>query len=125
MSSSDDSVPEAIPNGSAADLSTEVSMLAPDEAAEVIAEIRAVAETRGEDSEVVDLVEMPQQSGRSRRPSSITLPPMPNELAAYEASLRAGPPAMPEDEGLSVDELRDAWLGRSRWDAAATTEPPV
>ncbi len=84
-------------------------MLAPEEAAEVIAEIRAVAETRGEDSEVVELVDLPQQSGRMRRSSSITLPPMPSEIAAYEASLQAGPPTMPEDEGLSVEELRDAW----------------
>jgi magnesium transporter len=98
-------VPEVIPERAGNELSTEVSMLAPEEAAEVIAEIRAVAETRGEDSEVVELVELPQQSARSRRPSSITLPPMPSELAA----LQAGPPPMPEDEGLSPDELRDAW----------------
>jgi magnesium transporter len=109
MSSSDENateaVPEAVPPGAASDLSTEVSMLRPEEAAEVIAEIRAVAEQRGEDSETVELVEMPMPSQRSRRPSSITLPPMPSELAALEQ----GPPPMPEDEGLSPDELRDAW----------------
>lgn len=105
MSQADDSIPEAIPAGAASDLSTEVSMLPPDEAAEVIAEIRAVAEQRGEDSETVELVEMPMPSQRSRRPSSITLPPMPSELAALEQ----GPPPMPEEEGLSPDELRDAW----------------
>jgi magnesium transporter len=109
MSSSDDSVPEPVPPGSASDLSTEVSMLPPDEAAEVIAEIRAVAETRGDDSEVVELAELPVPSGRSRRSSSITLPPMPGELAALEKALEKGPPPMPEEEGLSVDELRDAW----------------
>jgi magnesium transporter len=94
-------VPEVIPDRAATDLSTEVSTLAPEQAAEVIAEIRAVAEARGEDSEVVELVELPT-SGRARRPSSITLPPMPSELAAP-------PPTVEEEEGLSVDELRDAW----------------
>jgi hypothetical protein len=57
----------------ASDLTGEVSMLPPEQAAEVIAEIRAVAELRGEDSEVVELVEMPTAgTGRARRPSSIT-----------------------------------------------------
>jgi magnesium transporter len=106
MSSTDDSIPEAVPHGAASDLSTEVSMLPPEEAAEVIADIRAKAETRGEDSETVELVELPQQSQRSRRSSSITLPPMPSELAALQLGQ---PPEMPEDEGLEVDELRDAW----------------
>jgi magnesium transporter len=106
MSSPDDSgVPETIADRSATDLSQELSMLPPEEAAEVIAEIRAVAEARGEDSEVVELVDLAQASGRSRRQSSITLPPMPSELAALEH----GPPPMPEDDQLEVDELRDAW----------------
>src|SRR5688572_13526191 len=108
MSSSDDSVPEPIPPGSVAELSTEVSMLPPEEAAEVIAEIRAVAEARGDDSEVIELVELPQTTGRSRRHSSITQPPpMPSEIAAAEAAAAA--PAEPEDDALSVEELRDAW----------------
>ena len=75
-------VPEVIPERQGGELSTEISTLPPDEAAEVIAEIRAVAGTRGEDSEVVEMVDLPPQSGRARRPSSITLPPMPSELAA-------------------------------------------
>ena len=41
--------------------------------------------------------------GRARRPSSITLPPMPSELTAARRR-RAE-----DDEALSVDELRDAW----------------
>jgi magnesium transporter len=104
MSSSDDSIPDGVPERVTTDLSTEISQLPPEEAAEIVAEIRAVAETRGEDSEVVELVELPQQSARARRPSSITLPPMPQELAELEK----GPPPQ-EDEGLSVDDLRDAW----------------
>ncbi|HUS28740.1 MAG TPA: CBS domain-containing protein, partial [Kofleriaceae bacterium] len=102
MSSSDENVPEPVRAGT--DLSTEVSTLPPEQRAEVIAEIRAVAEQRGEDSEVVELVELPA-TGRARRPSSITLPPMPSE--------RATPPPEPgakvEEEPLSPDELRDAW----------------
>jgi hypothetical protein len=90
MSASDENVPEPVRAGT--DLSTEVTTLPPEEAAEVIAEIRAVAEQRGEDSEVVELQEI-QPSGRSRRPSSITLPPMPSEAAAP-------PPTREEEEGL-------------------------
>ena len=97
MSSPDDSVPE--PVAAATELSTEISTLPPDEAAEVIAEIRAVAETRGEDSEVVELVE-PHDS-LSRRSRRITiLPPMPSQSVAAAAD---------NDDELSVDELRDAW----------------
>jgi len=97
MSSPDDSVPE--PVAAATELSTEISTLPPDEAAEVIAEIRAVAETRGEDSEVVELVE-PNDS-LSRRSRRITiLPPMPSQSVAAAAD---------NDDELSVDELRDAW----------------
>lgn len=104
MASSDEnSIPEPVPAGGASDLSTEVSMMPPEQAAEVIAEIRAVADSRGEDSEVVELVDLPTQtSGRARRPSSITLPPMPSELTAPA-------PTKEEDEALSMDELRDAW----------------
>ncbi len=108
MSPPDDSIPEAIPERAMSELSTEVSMLDPEEAAKVIAEIREVAETRGgvdDDDAVTVLAEMPQTTGRARRPSSITLPPMPQEVAAMEA----GPPPTAEEEGLSVDELRDAW----------------
>ena len=97
MSSPDDSVPE--PVAAASELSTEISTLPPEQAAEVIAEIRAVAETRGEDSEVVELVE-PSDS-LSRRSRRITiLPPMPSE------SVQVAPA---DDNELSVDELRDAW----------------
>jgi magnesium transporter len=108
MSSSDDSIPEPIPAGSLGELSTEVSSLPPDEAAEVIAEIRAVAEARGEDSEVVELVDLPQQSSRARRSTVTMPPPMPSELAAAAAAA-ASPEAEPEDDALSVEELRDAW----------------
>lgn len=106
-SSDEHSIPEPVPAGAASDLSTEVSTMPPEQAAEVIADIRAIAETRGEDSEVVELVELPTSGGRARRPSSITLPPMPSELAAAAAAAAA--PVAAEDEALEVDELRDAW----------------
>jgi magnesium transporter len=106
MAGSDEGIPEPLGDRPASDLTGEVSSMPPEEAAEVIAEIRAVAETRGEDSEVVELVDLPSQSGRARRPSSITLPPLStgeHTLPAIEA------PPVENDDELSVDELRDAW----------------
>ncbi|MGE0548504.1 MAG: magnesium transporter [Kofleriaceae bacterium] len=105
MASPDDGVPEATPER--ADTPTgEISMLPPEEANKIAAEIRAVAESRGDDSEVIDLVELEKigtqpSSGRSRRTS--VLPPMPTvpELAL--------PAPSPEPEELIADELRDAW----------------
>jgi magnesium transporter len=77
--------------------SGEPSALPPDEAQKVAAEIRAVAESRGDDSGVVDLVE-PPTVGRARRPSLV--PPMPGE-AEQAAAL--------DDDDLVTDDLRDAW----------------
>src|SRR5688572_28306068 len=106
MAGSDEGIPEPVPEGSGRELTGEVSMLPPDEAAEVIAEIKAVAEQRGDDSEVVELVDLPTTSGRARRPSSITLPP----LSTGEMPLPKLDEVAPEpDDELSVDELRDAW----------------
>src|SRR5688572_19783203 len=93
-----ESVPEPIPDRPE-QATGEVSMLPPEEASKVAAEIRAVAESRGDDSEVVDLTELEKQSPRARR--STLLPPMPS-LAEVPS-----PPSEPED--LLVDELRDAW----------------
>ncbi len=104
MAGSDDGIPEPLGERPASELTGEVSMLPPDEAAEVIAEIRAVAEQRGEDSEVVELAEL-AQSGRTRRPSSHTLPP----LSTGEMPVIEEAPAPEDDNELSVDELRDAW----------------
>jgi magnesium transporter len=103
MAGSDEGIPEPVAERAGTELTGEVSMLPPDQAAEVIAEIRAVAEARGEDSEVVELVDLPPTSGRTRRPSSITLPP----LSTGEMPLVAQPPE--DDNELSVEELRDAW----------------
>ena len=58
MAPPDDSVPEPIPDRPE-HATGEISMLPPEEASKVAAEIRAVAESRGEDSEVVELVEVP------------------------------------------------------------------
>jgi len=96
MSVSDDNVPVAIVDRPA-DVTAEITTLPPEEAQKVAAEIRAVAERRGDDSEVFDLVEI-GDTGRVRRPSAAP-PPLPSELAA---------PAIPEDQ-LTADELRDAW----------------
>jgi len=105
VAGSDEGIPEPVVERQGTELTGEVSMLPPEQAAEVIAEIRAVAETRGEDSEVVELVDMPP-SGRSRRPSSMTIPP----LSTGEMALPAvTAPPVEEDNELSVDELRDAW----------------
>ncbi len=91
MSSPDDSVPEPIPDRPA-DATGEVSMLPPEEAKEVIDEIRAVAESRGDDSDVVELVELPS-TGSHPIVTDTTAAPAPAE----------------DDNELSVDELRDAW----------------
>jgi magnesium transporter len=96
MSSPDDSVPDPIPEPAAdragGELTGEVSMLPPEEASAVVAEIRAVAESRGEDSEVIELIE---------------LPPTGQIPVLTDAAIAAA--AAADDEALSVDELRDAW----------------
>src|SRR5882672_2725517 len=74
-----------------AELTGEVSMLPPEEASQVVAEIKAVAESRGDDSEVVELIDIPPTG------------PIPAITDTTAAAARA------EDEALSVDELRDAW----------------
>ncbi|HEX5062249.1 MAG TPA: magnesium transporter [Kofleriaceae bacterium] len=93
MSVTGDNVPEPVVDRPA-DATGEVSVLAPEEREKVAAEIRAVAESRGDDSAVVELVEV-GQTGRAKRPSII--PPM------------HGAPAPTDDDELSADELRDAW----------------
>jgi magnesium transporter len=89
MSSPEDNVPEPIVPASSE--TGEVQLLPPEEAQEVIEEIRAVAESRGEDSEVVELVDLP--------------PSGPNDTTSTAAP--ATPPE--DDDALSSDELRDAW----------------
>src|SRR5436190_9121713 len=92
MSASDDGVPEAIVPTSPE--TGEITALPPAEAQKVAAEIRAIAEQRGEDSEVVDLVDLPEiaPSGPIDRQTGKIIP------------------IKPEDEDvLSADELRDAW----------------
>ncbi|HEY5920381.1 MAG TPA: magnesium transporter [Kofleriaceae bacterium] len=103
MAGNDEGIPEPI--AEKRELTGEVSMLPPDEAAEVIAEIKAVAEQRGEDSDVVELVEMPLPSGRTRRASTTSIPP----LSTGEMPLPVLEPEPEDDNALSVDELRDAW----------------
>jgi magnesium transporter len=79
----DTGIPEQIPERPS-EATGEISMLPPEEAEKVVAEIRAIAEARGEDSEVFDLVELP---------ATQPLPIIPEEA----------------DESLEADELRDAW----------------
>lgn len=80
----DDSVPEPVVD-KPAELTGEISMLAPEEASKVAAEIRAVAELRGIDTDVAELVEL-QKTG-----------PIPTVTK------------IEDDDALSADELRDAW----------------
>jgi len=80
---SEDSVPEPIADRPA-DATGELSMLAPEEREKVAEQIRSIAESRGEDSDVIELVELP-----------VTL----------QMPVISGTP----DDELSVDELRDAW----------------
>jgi len=78
----DDAVPES--HADKANDTGEVTPLPPEEASKVAAEIRAVAEQRGEDTEAAELIEI-QKSG-----------PMPTVAPV-------------DDDALSGDELRDAW----------------
>jgi magnesium transporter len=87
--------PEPEPTGAdgwpLVDGSNQIAKLDPAEAREVTSEIRALAESRGDDSAVVDLVELAMEP--SGRRSSKTIPlPMDTPI-----------------EALTADELRDAW----------------
>jgi magnesium transporter len=98
----DDSIPEPIPDRPA-EATGEISQLPPEEAHAIAQEIKAIAEARGEDSEVVELVELEASDSLSRRSRRITiLPPMPSV-----AEQPAPPP--PDEDELTADELRDAW----------------
>ena len=95
----DDSIPETIPDRPQ-DGTGEISTLPPEQAHAIAAEIKAIAESRGEDSDVVELVESFEPSRRSKR--TTMLPPMPS------VAEQPAPPA-PSDEELTSEELRDAW----------------
>ncbi len=99
MSRSDDSIPETIPDRHA-DATGEITSLPPEEAQQIAAEIKAIAESRGDDSQVVELVETYEPSRRSKR--TTMLPPMPS------VAEQPAPPELSED-ALSPEELRDAW----------------
>ena len=101
MPGSDEGIPEPIPD-KPAELTGEVSMLPPEQAAEVIAEIKAVAELRGEEPPIVP--ELSEPSARHRR-STASLPP----LSTGELAVIAEPVPPVDDDQLSLDELRDAW----------------
>jgi len=83
MASSDDQVPEPVHDK--IETGPTETPLPPEEAQEVIDDIKAIAETRGEDSEVVEKLEIPPTG------------PHPTVTAPEE------------DDHLSLDELRDAW----------------
>jgi CBS domain-containing protein len=86
MSPPDDSVPEAIPDRPV-EQTGEVSLLPKERAARVTQEIRGIAELRGIDSEIIELV----------------LPP------SGPVALPSATPSADDNEELSADELRDAW----------------
>ncbi len=80
----EDSIPEPVAD-KPAELTGEISALPPEEASKVAAEIRAVAELRGIDTDVADLVEL-QKTG-----------PIPTVTK------------LEDEDALSAEELRDAW----------------
>jgi magnesium transporter len=88
MSSPEDNIPEPVVPANTE--TGEVQLIPPEQAQEVIEEIKAVAESRGEDSEVVELAELATTG--------------PHEAAATPAAAAAA-----DDDALSADELRDAW----------------
>ncbi len=85
MAGTDDNIPE--PVSEKLETGPTETPLPPDEAKEVIDDIKAIAETRGEDSEVVELVDLPSTG---QHPAITEEPPE-------------------DDDKLSVDDLRDAW----------------
>ena len=87
----DEAVPEAIAERPS-ELTGEISTLPPEEASKVAAEIRAVAETRGEAEGSVELLDLGSLRSKSGKTGPIPL---------------ATEPA--DDDALSADELRDAW----------------
>ncbi len=89
MSSPEDSTPVPREVSTISEVTGEVTVLPPEEASKVIDEIKAVAESRGEDSDVIELVEL--------RPSGMI--PAIDAAAALAAT----------DDELGIDELRDAW----------------
>jgi hypothetical protein len=106
-SSGEDLTPQpGIPEPIAAsqDGTGEITMLPPEEAQKVAAEIRAIAEARGDDSQVHELVEL-QQSGPRSSPSRPSRGPT-RQLAPITDDML---PGKPDDDALSADELRDAW----------------
>ena len=92
MSSPDDGVPEAIIPASPD--TGEITVLPPEEAQKVAAEIRAIAEQRGDDSEVVELSELPE-----------ILPSGPIDRQTGKII----PIKVEDDDALTDEELRDAW----------------
>ena len=94
MSSPDDAVPETLVPASAE--TGEITALPPEEARKVAEEIRAIAEQRGEDSEVFDLSELPQiETGR--------------HVVDRETGKLVTIKDVEEDDALTAEELRDAW----------------
>jgi magnesium transporter len=87
-----DAVPEARPDGDAHSFdgggTGEISMMKPEQAREVMEGIRSIAESRGDDSQVHDFIDVPPTG------------PIPVATEGKEP---------PEDDQLGVDELRDAW----------------
>lgn len=88
MSSPDDAVPEPHKEGPFSAETGEISMLRPEDARASIMEIKALAESRGDDSQVHELLDIP--------------PTGPIPVA------REGRDTV-DDDALSDDELRDAW----------------
>jgi len=96
----DDSVPEPVADRPE-HATGEISMLPPEEAQKVVDEIRAVADRRGDDSDVIEVGDLPP-SGAVRSRRATLLPPMPTVP-------EAPPQPEPAEDELTLDELRDAW----------------
>jgi magnesium transporter len=79
-----------------------------EEAQRVALEIRAVAESRGDDSDVFELVEL-AASGRARRESAGLPPTGRTRRESIPPLISAVPEPSAKPEELTPDELRDAW----------------
>lgn len=112
--SGQDSIPLTIPENLSSETGEISIALAPEEVQQITADIRALAEERGEDSDVVDLPELTGGSARSKRHTQ--------PLPTHEANTRAKRQTVqlpdhtepvlvaPElEDELGPEELRDAW----------------
>ncbi|CAN5761079.1 magnesium transporter [soil metagenome] len=100
-------IPTLIPDHPSLETGEVTTALAPEVAQQITADIRAIAEDRGETSDVVDISELtgPSRSRRLTQP----LPPSFSQSGSFSPSTTTLQLSPEVENELSTDELRDAW----------------